>query len=319
MKNRRKDVFQLVLGAIMLGLFLAVYVIIPVGNSAIQSVVIVVASLPVTLYTLYCGTKKALLVVGAGLALSVFLLQPMVFAAFGAPALVIGLIGGRTIAKGKAVRAVLVIAVLHLVQNILELALAQWLTGIPFVGRFVETVNQGVDMLSVYVKGEKTLIFARDLLYCAIPIVMSGAALGKSMITCYFVHMVMKNKHSPFQQKENMGQTLLQKLNPKVPAGIFLSLFLPYVVVAGLILMEMIAYRFWFAVCTMAIVCCGMVYLFYYYARELTSRELSEQGKYMGAGLLVVLAPVALIVLPVKELLGIKKEKKTEEPKAEES
>lgn len=308
MKNRRKDVFQLVLGAIMLGIFLAVYLLMPVGNGAIQSVVIVVASLPVTLYTIYCGTKKALVVVIAGLILSIFLLQPLLFFAYGAPALVIGLIGGWVIRKGKIIRALLVVSLLHLLQNGLEILLSQWMAGIPIISMFADTVNRGVDLLAKYVTMDQPLIFARDFLYCCIPVVMIGGALGKGVITCYVISMISKNKSSPFRIKEEDVSAFLTKLNRKFLAGLFLGIYGGLAAVVIVFLTKMVAYHLLFPACTVVMLCCSVVYLFYYYTREIVEREMSETEKFIRAGILVVLAPVACVAVAAKELSGRKED-----------
>lgn len=309
MKNRRKDVLHLVLGAIMLAVFLAVYIIVPVGNGAIQSVVIIVASLPLTLYTLYCGIKKALLVIVAGLILSGFLLQPPVFTAYGAPALVIGLIGGWIIKRGNLVRSVIVISILHLLQNGLELLLTQWMTGIDLISGFSDVVDQGVKMVSMYFSEEKALIFSRDFFYSCIPVVLIGAAAGKGVLTCYFIHMVTKSKQSPFRFKEEDGDAFLKGLNPKTMAWICLGIEAVYGVVAWLFLSETVAYHILFPIATVVILCVGLLYLYYYYARELATREMTDMEKYIRGGLLLVFAPFAMLLIPLKELSEKKEEK----------
>ena len=303
MKKLRKDLFLLVLGAIMLGFFLAVYVIIPVGNGAIQSMVIVIASLPITLYTLYCGVKKGLIVVIGGLLLSMVFLQPLLFVAYGAPALIMGLVGGWIIGKRKGMLSVSVVGVLHLLQNGLELLLSRLTSGIPIISRFTETVNRGVTMVSAYVKSEELLIFARDFFFCCIPVAMIGAALCKGVITCYLVSVITKNKYGPFFLREEKEKVFLSKPNEKLLAGTVLGILVAYIIVAAAFLTGAVTYHFLFPVCTVVLLCCQGAYLYYYCTKELLAHELWKRGKWIRVGLLVAFAPVAVAVIAVKELV----------------
>ena len=55
MRGKQNNTSQLVLGAIMLAVFVVLYMVVPIGDKLIQSVLMVFTFIPITIYVVNCG------------------------------------------------------------------------------------------------------------------------------------------------------------------------------------------------------------------------------------------------------------------------
>lgn len=305
MTNRHKNVFELVLGAILLGAFLAMYTMVPAGTGSIHSALIVVACLPVTMYTLCCGPKKAGLLFLSGAGLSAILLQPLVLLSYALPALLIGLLSGAAILKLRAHNAILSISLLHLLQNCLEISLAYFLMGIRFSETYTAFIDQAISLLSDYVKAEALLLFLGDFLLCCVPAVLVIGAFCKGVLFCMVVDYLMQSKFfAKYRRHMAKGPSLRWGT---VVTHAYLAVLAVQILTLIVFVGGITEYHFIFPAITAFTMACGVLYLYYYHTVNIKQSSLSQNEKLIRTGLLLLLFPVTMFAAPIHNLLKNKK------------
>ena len=302
MKNKTKTA-QLVLGAVLLAVFLVLHIIVPGGNRAVQSILMIVTCLPIAFFFLYSGKAYAFLVLAAGTILSGILLEPLVMLSYAVPALVIGMVFGLTAYKLKRPVCMGLIALMHLLQNVFELVLYYKMMNISILDSFSATIDRLMGIMSSLTSDAAVLSFSNDVILCAIPVAMIVASLAKGVLTYLILKVILDKLAAPLGLEPFSEESAVLKLNSTILSVICLSITGVYGVVVLLLYLQVLSYGLWFATCTaFVLLCCG-AYLYYFYLTRIRLTELSGEKRFLYTGLLIILLPVNLIAVPILEIV----------------
>ena len=303
MTKRHKSVFELVLGAILLGAFEALYIIVPGGNNAIHSLLILVACLPLAMYTICCGYKKAALVVLAGIGLSAILLQPMILFSYAIPALIIGLLSGIVILNLKKPAAILSMSVLHLLQNCFEIYLAYLFLGIRFSETYAAVIDKTMSLISAYIKAESVILFIEDFLLCCVPVALIIGAFGKGVLFSIVIDYLLQSKYfSKFCKHGKKGQQTSERFSNAVTWG-YLSVLLVQLLTTLIFLCGLVEYHFFFPAITAFTAVCAVIYLYHYYSKHIRHASLPQNERMFRSAFLLLLFPLTMFATPILELV----------------
>lgn len=309
MKNKTKTA-QLVLGAVLLAVFLVLHIIVPGGNRAVQSILMIITCLPIAFYVLYSGKGYALLVIAAGTILSAILLEPLVTLSYAIPALVIGAVFGLTAHKLKRPLCMGLIALLHLLQNVFELILYYKMMQISILDSFSTTINRLMDLVGMLTQDPASLSFANDVILCAIPVAMLVASIAKGVLTYLILKVLLDKLASPLGMEPLSEESAVLKFNSTIVSVICLVLSGIYGVIAALLYFGVLSYGLWFATCTAFILLCCGAYLYYFYVTRIRLTELSGEKRFLYTGLLILLLPINIIAVPILEICLNQRKKK---------
>ena len=191
MKKFQSRTSQLTLGAVLLAVFIILHIIIPGGQKVVQSVLMVLTFLPVTVYAMCCGVKNALLMAVAGMALCVLVLPLEVTLSFAVPALVIGLVGGLLYGKRKRLTVILIFSVLQLLQNVVELLVYYLLMQVDFMETYAWAVSMVYERIpSDWLANELFSLCLADMMICGVPCLAILGSGAKGIISFMLIKLL---------------------------------------------------------------------------------------------------------------------------------
>lgn len=308
MKKFQGKTAQLTLGAALLAVFVILHIIIPGGQKIVQGILMVLTFLPVTIYALCCGTKKALLMAAAGAALCALLLPLEVLLSYAIPALLIGIVGGMCYGKRKRLTVILLLSVLQLLQNVVELFVYYLLMEVDFLETYQWAVGLVYERIPVqWLEAPLFSRFLEDFMVSAMPCVAILGAGAKGYISFHLIRLLSTRLESVMNVPQEPGSTELTKF----PGGIsiaYLCAEVLCVVIALLPFLGLVPYHFLSAAAGAMAVLLAVLYFFYFYSIRVRTQE-EHQTRLLYSFAMVVLLPINIFALPLLELRLLKKEK----------
>lgn len=302
MNKKMSKTAQLVLGAGMLAIFLVLHIIVPGGNRSVQSLLMVITFLPITLYVLRCGIRFATLLVLAGGVLSAIILHPLVLMAYALPGLIIGVVFGLLVNKVKKSVCILVLSALHLLQNIFEIVLYYKMMGVSLMDSFQQTIDKLMGLISSVTSHEAVLSFAHDVIICGIPAALIVSAVVKGMLSFIVLKLVLDKLSSFLGIDKIDGSSDILRMNGKLLSWIYFGIVAVYAVIALMVFFGVFPYGLWFATCTAIVLLCMVAYVYYFYLKRIRSNDVPAEKRMIYSVLLVCLLPVNVFALPLLEL-----------------
>ena len=302
MTKRHKSVFELVLGAILLGAFVALYIIVPGGTASVHSVLIVVTCLPVAMYTLCCGYKKAILMALAGAALSAILLPPITLLSYAIPALLIGLISGIVILNLRKPTAILSMSILHLLQNCFEIYLAYLLMEIRFTDTYTAVIDKAMTLVGTYIQAESITVFLRDFLLCCVPAALLIGAFAKGVLFDMVVDYLMQSKYFDKFCTRTIQTAPTSTRSSKPFTWAYLSVLTVQLVTTLVFLLGIVEYHFVFPAMTAFSAVCAVIYLYYYHTTYIRHADMSQNERMIRTAILLLLFPLTMFATPILDL-----------------
>ena len=307
MKKFQSKTAQLTLGAVLLAVFIILHVIVP-GQKMVQSLMMVLTFLPVTIYAMSCGTKKALVMAAAGAVLCAFLLPLEAYLSYAIPALIIGIVGGMSYGKRKRLTVILLISVLQLLQNVAEVLLYKYLAGVDFIETYYQMVAMVTEQIpESWLSIELFSTFLEDLLVCSVPCIAILGAGAKGIIGFLLVKLLNSRLTSVMGPEADSKYTEQTKFSGK---GISIAYFCAIcicAVTAALPFLGMMPYHFVCAAAAAMGILLAIIYTYYFYSIRVRSQE-DHQKRLIFSFLLVVTLPLGIFLLPLLELFLLKKD-----------
>ncbi|MBQ4066055.1 MAG: hypothetical protein IJD22_00290 [Clostridia bacterium] len=307
MKKKSKT-SQLTLGAILLAVFVILHIIVPGGQKVIQGVLMVLTFLPLTVYSVCCGTKKTLIMAAAGAAICAMLLPPEVLLSYAVPALVIGVVGGMCYGRCKRLTLVLVLSVMQLLQNIVELYVYYVLTSI----NFLETYDWAVGV--VYERIPKELLanavfapFLEDVIVCGVPCMMILGAGAKGIISFQLIRLLHKRLVSVMGPEPEIEYSRATRFSGKGLSVAYLCAVSVCSVAAVAPFVSAVPYHPVSAAAAAFGILIAIIYFYYFYTVRVRTQEEHEK-RLLYSFAMVALLPVNIFALPVIEINLLKKE-----------
>ena len=291
----------------MLAVFIVLQLI-PGGHKAVQGFMMVLTFLPVTIYAMCCGVKKASIMAIAGAVLCALLLPLEVCLSFAIPALLIGLAGGLFYGKRKRLTVILIFSLMHLLQNVLELLIYYFLTDI----NFMDTYLWAVDLAYQEIPAQWLTIplfqsFVEDMMVCSIPCLAILAAGAKGILSFQFIRLLNSRLVSVMGPEADPKYTEQTKFKG---AGISIAYFCAICICAVTVALPILGLMPYHLVCAAAAalgILLAILYLYYFYINRVRTQE-EHQTRLIYSFLLMVLLPINIFALPFLELYLLKKD-----------
>lgn len=300
-QTNKTNTTRLVLGAVMLALFVVLYLVVPVGQKAVQSLLIVVTVLPMGIFSCHCGWKPGLLLIAAGAALCFLLMEPLMVVSYSIPALIIGVATGILLRNTRRLTAVLVLTALHVGQNLLEIFLYYRLMELDFFGTYQRIIDQVMERLLPYLTTPVLQQYAQGTLLCCIPAVLLVGAAVKALAS-YLLLKLLWEKLAPVVGGQPLTEkTAATKLHHKGFSWGYLCFGVPMILWALLSCLGILPYTFALGAVTALYLCCSLGYFYWFYLQFV--RPAESQKRLIGSGLLILLLPVNLLALPIYTIL----------------
>lgn len=303
MKGKQNTTSQLVLGAIMLAVFVVLYMVIPIGDKLVQSLLMVFSYIPITLYVINCARKYAITIVCAGIILSAFFLQPLVLIAYAIPSLLIGLVSGLTITRISRSWSIAIFSILHLLQNVFEIIFYYKMMSIDFFVMYGSSIDESMRMISPLLTSETISSFFRDLMVCSIPLTILVGAIIKGILS-FWITSLVANKLTAFlggiKIKQSPGLFLSKEKVISVTYIILLAIFTPVITA---VFVGLIPYHFVIAAYSMIMILGVVSYMYYFYLIRIRNAVFPLSKKILLMLAIVVLFPMSIYILPIIDLL----------------
>ena len=307
MKKFQGKTAQLTLGSALLAVFIVLQFI-PGGHKAAQGFMMVLTFLPVTIYAMCCGIKKALVMVVAGTALSLLLLPLEVALSFAIPALLIGLAGGMFYGKRKRLTVILILSVMQMLQNVLELVVYYFLTDINFIDTYLWAVDLAYQEIpSAWLAIPLFNSFIEDMMICCIPCLAILVAGAKGIISFQLIRLL--NSRLEFVMGPQADPKYIQQTQFKGP-GISIAYFCVIcicAIVVALPISGLVSYHFICAVAAALGLLSAILYLYYFYINRVRTQE-EHQTRLILSFILMVTLPLGIFALPLVEIYLLKRE-----------
>ena len=317
MKKFDKPTAQLTLGAVLLAIFVIPHILIPGGQKIALSVMMILTFLPVTVYAICCGIKKALVMAAAGTALCALLLPLEVLLSYAIPALLIGLAGGFFYGKRKRLTVILIFSVMQLLQNILELGVYYLLMEVDFMSTYrwaVELVYERIP--EQWLANELFSRFMADMMICGVPCLAILGAGAKGILSFQLIRLLNSRLVSIMGPEADPKYTKQTKFSGN---GISIAYFCVICVCAVIVLLPvvgLIPYQFVCAAAAAMGILLAILYFYYFYINRVRTQK-DHQTRLIYSFLMMATLPVGIFALPLLELHLLKNEKATADTAAE--
>lgn len=203
---KRNDTYkttrQIVYGAIMLSIFVVLYLIIPVGNGLIQSLLLIITPLPIMAYKIRFKGNPSVIILLSGIIICSLFIETYILIAYAIPSLIIGFIIGCTIEKLNKCKEIVIISVLHLTQNIFEVSIFYYIMNLNVFEAYSQSISESVSLISSILKTDQYDIYIYYMLIISIPVILIGTAFIKAKIT-YNLSLIINQKIHKFIDKIN--------------------------------------------------------------------------------------------------------------------
>lgn len=308
MKKFQSKTAQLTLGAILLAVFIILHMIIPGGQKAVQGLLMVLTFLPVTIYARACGIRKALVMAGAGAALSALLLPPEVLLSYAIPALLLGLVAGVCYGKTKRLSAILIFSVMQLVQNLIELYVYYVFMEINFMDTYARFVGLVYDKIPAqWLTVELVSKYVEDLMICVVPCIAIIGAGAKGIVSFLLIKLLSSRLTSVMGPQAEDCYTTQTKFNGP---GISIAYFCAVTVCMAVAALPLLGSTYHFVCAAALALGLLLAFLYTYYFYSIRVRALKDpQKRLLSSFVLVVTLPVGIFLLPWLELHFLKQEK----------
>lgn len=296
---------QLTLGAALLAVFLILHILIPGGQKSLQGMLLIVTFLPVTVYSLSCGFRKALIMVIAGMVLSGLLLPPEVFLSFAAPALLIGLAAGLTYGKCRRLTVILIISAMFLLQNIGEAVIYYLMININLVDTYIWAVGMVYQRIPSQLLADPLFSrFLEDFLLCIVPclaILVSGAKGVLSFMILNMLHTRLESVMGPVPDDKFTRQTQFRS------AGISIAYLCVICICTVMAVLPFLGVPYHFLAAAFAAMglFAAVLYAYYFYTNRIRSQE-DRQKRLVYSFLLMVTLPISIFAMPLLEIRLLK-------------
>ena len=138
--NKKNYISEMTFGAMMLAIFVICHFIFPVSNRGIQSIMGIVTSIPIAVYSYLCSSKKRLYILLAGVFLSFLFFELILTISFIIPNLIFGILLGVVIRKSNLVQLMLII-IACILFNVYEIYINCLITGIDIIKINITSIN----------------------------------------------------------------------------------------------------------------------------------------------------------------------------------
>lgn len=307
MKKYESKTAQLTLGAILVAVFVILHIIIPGGQKTVQGMLMILTFLPVTIYALCCGMKKALVMAAACCGLCALLLPPEVLLSFAIPAVLIGLAGGLFYGKRRRLSVILIFSVMQLVQNLIELAVYYLLSNVDFMGTYRLAVSLVYERIpEQWLTNALFSRFVEDLMVCSVPCLAILGAGAKGILSFLLLRLLYSRLVTVMGPQPDDKYTAQTKFAGK---GISIAYFVAICICALVTAAPFLGlpYHFISAAAAAMGVLLAILYVYYFYTVRV--RSLKEHKKRLiGSFLLMVTLPIGIFALPWLEMYLLKKE-----------
>jgi len=191
--NSYKTTHQIVFGAIMLAIFVVLYLIVPVGNGLLQSLLLIITPLPIMTYKLRSKGAFSVAILLSGIIICSLFIETYILIAYAIPSLIIGFVIGCTIEKVNKYKELLIISILNLIQNIFEVSIFYYLMNLNIFEAYSQSVRDSVSLISAFIKTEQYNVYFYYLFIISIPVILIGASFLKAKIT-YSIALMINEK-----------------------------------------------------------------------------------------------------------------------------
>ena len=309
MKKIQGKTAQLTLAAVLLAVFVILHILIPGGEKMVQGLLMVLTFLPVTIYAMCCGTKKALLMAAAGALLCALLLPPEVLLSYAIPALLIGIVGGLCYGKCKRLTVILIFSFLQLLQNVIEVYIYYVLSGVNFMDSYLTAVDLVYKRIPAqWLTSPMFSQFVDDMMICGVPCLAIIGAGAKGMVSFLLIKMLNSRLVSVMGPEADPQFTQQTKFDG---IGISVAYFCAIcicVAVAVLPFLGIVPYHFISAAAAAMSILIAIIYVYYFYSIRVRT-QTEHQKRLIYSFALVALLPVNIFALPLLEIYLLKKEK----------
>ena len=309
MKKFQSKTAQLTLGAILLAVFIILHIIIPGGQKTVQSFLMVLTFLPVTIYARACGIRKTLVMVAAGGVLSALLLTPEVLLAYAIPALLLGLVAGACYGKTKRLAAILIFSVMQLVQTVVEIYVYYVFMGIDFADTYARFVTLVYDKVPAqWLTIPMVNLYLEDLMICLVPCIIVVAAGAKGIVSFLLIKLLngrLTAVMGPQAEDRYIDQTKFD--GPGISSAYFCAVCV-CMLAAALPVLGIAPYHFVFSAALIVGLFLALLYTYYFYSIRIRAVK-DPQKRLICSGILVVTLPLGIFLLPWVEMYFLKQEK----------
>lgn len=302
MRGKQNNTSQLVLGAIMLAVFVVLYMVVPIGDKLIQSVLMVFTFIPITIYVVNCGRGYSAIMVLAGCILSALFLQPLVLIAYAIPSLIIGVVAGLTITKSSKKVSILIFTLLHLLQNTFEIIFYYRMMNIDFFDMYGQSIKDSMNMISEVVTSKDILVFVEDLMICSIPTTMIVGAIVKGVLSFWITSIVINKLSTLFGGAKINRKSQIVTMKTKTISIIYIVVLAFFTIFISLVLSKTLPYHFIVAVGSMIMIICMAAYAYYFYLVRIRNTETSLLRKVLYATGIVLFLPISVYLMPIIDL-----------------